>query len=401
MSGHLPNADGASKSLGTREATFLDVALVLAKRKLLTIGFPVTVGVLAAGVTLLMPNVYTGTTKILPPQQTQSTSAVLAQLGSLAGLVGGGSVAGLKNPNDLYVGMLRSRTVADALIARFDLATVYAKKLPSDVRRKLEQDTSIIAGRDGIIAIHVDSTDPKKTADLANAYVEELFKLTKVLAVTEASQRRLFFERQMEEAKENLLKAQIAAQGAMDRGGLVVVEGQSRTLLEMTARLRAQITLKDIQIGAMRSYAAENNPELKRHEQELDVMRRELNRMETGEGKSPGNRTAVNSGAIDNFGLLRDMKYYEATYELLAKQFEIAKIDEAKDSAVIQILDKAVEPDQKSKPRRGLIVILAVLIAALAGVVLALVLEALERVRQDPEQSAILDGLLTQLKKLR
>lgn len=400
MSGHLPNSDGTSPS-ETREATILDVALVLAKRKLLTIGFPVAVGVLTAGVTLLMPNVYIGTTKILPPQQTQSTSAVIAQLGSLAGLAGGGSVAGLKSPNDLYVGMLRSRSVADALIARFDLATVYAKKFPSDVRRKLEQDTSIIAGRDGIIAIHVESTDPKRTADLANAYVEELFKLTKVLAVTEASQRRLFFEQQMEEAKENLLRAQIAAQRAMDRGGLVVVEGQSRALLEMTARLRAQITLKDIQIGAMRSYAAANNPELKRHEQELDVMRRELNRIENGEGKSPGNKTPINTGAIDNFGLLRDMKYYEATYELLAKQFEIAKIDEAKDSAVIQILDKAVEPDQKSKPRRGLIVVLAVLIAALAGIVFALLLEALERVRQDPEQSEVLDGFLTQLKKLR
>src|SRR5712692_7381945 len=179
------------------EVSLLDLLIFLAKHKRLVVGVPFVVAIAATIISLLMSNIYTGTTRILPPQQSASAaSALLNQLGGVLGGLGGaaGGALGIRNPNDLYVGMLKSRTVADNLITRFELDKVYGREYQSDTRRELEGRTSIVAGRDGIITIEVDDKDPKRAAELANTYVDELMKLTKVLAVTEASQRRLFFE---------------------------------------------------------------------------------------------------------------------------------------------------------------------------------------------------------------
>lgn len=372
------------------EISLLDLLIVLAKHKMLVLGLPFVVAILAVGISLLLPNIYTGTTKILPPQQSQSgASAMLAQLGGLAGLAGGA----VKSPNDLYIGMLKSRTVSDNLIQRFGLMQVYEAKYPSQARKELAGVTNISAGKDGIIAIEVDDKDPKRAAELANAYVDELFKLTKVLAVTEASQRRLFFERQFEQARDNLGKAEAVARVALERGGLIQVEGQGRAIVETTARLRGQITVKEVQIGAMRTFAADSNPDLKLAQNELESMKRELARIEGRSINRSGNARESDNSGIDSVGLLRNVKYQETVYELLAKQFEIAKIDEAKDSAVVQVMDRAIEPDYKSKPKRALIVLLSALAALFIGILWAFVREAMAKAKADPQQATRLRDL--------
>jgi uncharacterized protein involved in exopolysaccharide biosynthesis len=367
------------------EISLLDLAIVLAKHKKLVLGLPAIAAILAVVVTLLMPKIYTGTTKILPPQQGQSAaSAMMAQFGALAAVAGG--AAGLKNPNDLYVGMLKSRTVADSMIQRFDLMKYYKSSLTSAARATLSGATSISSGKDGIITIEVDDEDPKRAAEIANAYVEELIKLTNVLAVTEASQKRLFFEQQLTQAKDNLAKAEIAARDALAKGGLAQVEAQGRVLLETSARLRAQIAAKQVQIGALRAFAAEKNPELLMAQQELAAMKSELARVE-GTGGAGDETNGVEGKGLDNLALMRNIKYNEFLFELLAKQYEFAKIEEAKNSAIIQVLDKAIEPDRKSKPKRAQIVILTTLAAAFAAVLLAFIREAMVKSRRSPDQA--------------
>ena len=357
-----------------QEGGLLDLLIVLAKHKWLVVGLPLLAGVLAAGYALTLPNIYTATTKILPPQQQSSASSnMMQQLGILSGFYSGA----IRNPNDTFVGMLGSRTVADNLIKRFDLNTLFESKLQSVTRQQLAGMTNISAGRDGIITVDVDHTDPKLAADIANAYVDELLKLTNVLAVTEASQRRLFFERQLELTRKSLVKAQTEARRALQQGGLVAVEAQGRTAVETAARLRAEITVKEVQIGAMRMFAAEGNPELRRAQQEAEVLRRELAR---AEGVAEGQPSqSVSSGSpvtgIDNLGLLRNVKYYETMYELLAKQYEAAKLDEAKDSAIIQVLDEAVVPDRKSKPARSRIVMISMFLGGILALLAIFVLE--------------------------
>src|SRR6266700_1186231 len=384
------------------EIGLLDLLIVLAKHKRIVLGVPFVVALSTAGLSLLLPNIFTATTRILPPQQSASAaSALLGQLGGALGGLGGvaGGALGVRNPNDLYVGMLRSRTVADSLIARFELAKVYEQALQSGTRLALQGNTSIVSGRDGIITVEVDDKDPKRAADIANAYVDELMKLSKVLAVTEASQRRLFFERQLEQAKDSLTTAEIAASEGLQKGGLAQVDAQGRSMIAVTARLRAEISVKEVQLGAMRTFAAEGNPELQRTQQELEALRRELARVE---GASPitaiGKGESSGGSGLDNLSRLRDVKYYEFLYELLAKQYELAKIDEAKDAMVIQVMDKAIEPDRKSKPKRSQIVLVWAFAALFAVIVWVLVREAAARAKAVPERASRIRILLEQLR---
>ena len=368
------------------EISLLDLAIVLAKFKKLILGLPVLVGALTVGATLLMTPIFTATTAILPPQQSQSTaSALLGQLGGLAGIAG--AAAGIKNPSDLYVGMLKSRTVADAMIARFDLVNYYEAELTQDARKSLEGVSSFTAGKDGIITISVDDKDPELAAKMANAYVEELNKLTEVLAVTEASQKRLFFERQMVDARDRLVAAEIEARSAMERGGLASIDAQGQAMIGVTARLRGQISVKEVEIGAMRAFAAEENPRLKAAQQELLALQTELARIEGASALREGQAGAESSAGATNLQLLRNVKYYETLYQMLAQQFELAKIEEAKDSALIQVLDTAIPPERKSKPKRALIVILAVLAAGFVAVLIAFMKEAALRAAEDPESA--------------
>jgi tyrosine-protein kinase Etk/Wzc len=380
----------ATPESGEGRGDVLDTLIVLAKHKKLIIGFPFAFSVLVAGIVLLVPNVYTATTKILPPQQGQSgATAILAQFAGLAGLVGGGS--SLKNPNDVYVSMLKSRTVEDNLVQRFDLMQLYDQKYPSRARKMLEDVTKITSGiKDGIITIDVDDKDPKRAADMANAYVEELLKLTQVLAVTDASQRRLFYERQFLQAKDNLAKAEAAARSGLGSGGLVKVDDQGRTMVEASARLRGQITAKEVQIGAMRAFAAEGNPDLQLAQQEVESMKIQLAKLEGTNGAKPI-ANGMGGQGMDSLRLLRDVKYNEVLFELLGKQYELAKLDEAKDSSVVQVMDKAVVPDYKSKPVRWLITVISGVVALLAVVLWVLVREGMSEA--DPQQKARLDTL--------
>jgi len=402
MSEQLPSenrkdAPAGEDTSADDEVSLLDLLIVLAKHKRIVLGVPFVVGIAAAIISLLLPSIYTGTTRILPPQQSASAaSALLNQLGGalggFAGLAGG--AVGVRNPNDLYVGMLKSRTVADSIIARFDLGKFYEDDRLSDTRKRLERATTIVSGRDGIITIDVEDKDPKRAADLANAYVEELMNLTKVLAVSEASQRRLFFERQLLQAKDNLVAAEIVARQGLQKGGIAQVDAQGRSMIEVTARLRAQVSVKEVQIGAMRTFAAEGNPELQRTQQELEALRNELARVE---GSSPAAASAKGDAAgntgLGNLGRLRDVKYYEFLYELLAKQYELAKIDEAKDATVVQVMDSAIEPDRRSKPKRGLITLLSALAAVFVSVFWAFIREAAAGGKRDPERASRLETL--------
>ncbi|WP_036244526.1 GNVR domain-containing protein [Massilia sp. BSC265] len=348
------------------------------KKRLLVV--PFTAAVISAGGSMALPNVYEATTKLLPPQQSQSsTTALLSQLGGAAGFAAG---MGIKNSNDLYVGMLKSRTVADRLIAKFNLKKVYDTDSLDAARIRLEKNTTISAGKDGLISIQVEDKNKQLVAPLANAYVNELTQLNKVLAVTEASQRRMFYEQQLEKAKDNLASVEGELKGALDRRGVISVDTESRAMLETVARLRAQASVKEIQLNSMAAFVTRDNPQYKQVSEELASLRGELAKLENGRGAEGGDNQSPSAGGqsgFQNAKLLRDVKYYQMLYELLAKQYEVARLDEAKDPSIIQVLDPAAEPERKAKPRRVLIVALA----TIAGLLLAVLSAFMSRARRN------------------
>ncbi len=384
----MAHAHGATDGIN-----LIDFLIAFAQRKRMLIGLPLAVTILAGGLSLLIPNQYKGVTKILPPQQAQSSAAAfLSQLGGVAGAAAG--AAGVKNPNDTYVGMLRSRTVADNLLKRFDLMKVYGKEYNDAARAKLAANTVIGTGKDGLISIEVEDEQPQRAANLANAYTEELQKLTKVLAVTEAAQRRLFFERQLELSKDNLANAEMTLKTTLGTRGVISVDSESRAIVETVARMRAQIAAKEVQLGSMRAFVTNDNQEYKQSAQELASMRTELAKLENGRPASgsqagDGDRQA----GLESIKLLRDLKYHQMLYELLSKQYEVARLDEAKDAALIQVLDKALVPERKSSPKRAIIALVAgllTLFAAMAWVLLGATKARLLRNPANAHRAALL-----------
>jgi uncharacterized protein involved in exopolysaccharide biosynthesis len=372
------------------EISLLDLLIVLAKHKILVLGLPFGAAVLALIIALLLPKIYTATARILPPQQKESASAMI--LNTLTGVPGVsvGQVLGLKNPNELYASILRGHTIADRLIERFKLKELYKVDTMVSARKALGNVTTITAGKDGLITIELDDKDPQRAANMANAYVEELDRLMQGLAVTEASQRRLFFEKQLASARDQLVTAEATLRQAIETKGITGVDAQSRGRVETTEQLRAQIAVKEIQLDAMRTFATERNPDAVRLRQEITSMKAELAKLEGGRSETS---SVPSPAGLENIRKLREMKFLEFSVELLTKQYEIARIDEAKDAVLIQTVDKAIPPDYKSKPKRALIVILTALVFGMIAVLWAFVREWLDAIRSDTRQTTRLETL--------
>jgi tyrosine-protein kinase Etk/Wzc len=395
----MPNAriiDPPSPQPEMSEIDIVEILIKLTREKRL-IGLTTLVSsVLAIVITLLVPNRFTGTTKILPPSQSPSASSMMMNqmAGSGAGalLSMAGKDLGLKDPADLYIGMLRSRTVEDAMIARFDLARVYRTKKQSSTRMELENATEMRSGKDALITISVEDTDPQRAADMANAYVAELRKLTQSLAVTEASQRSLFFDQQLRSAKEELAEAEVRLKETQQRTGLIDLDSQAKAMINVSGTLRGQIAAKEVELQAMHTFATERNSSYVLLQEELAGLRAQLLKLERDEQGGNGNTliatAKVPSVALDYVRNLREVKYRETMFGILAQQFELAKLDEAKQGAIIQVLDPAVPPDKKSSPKRTLIIVLVGMISFFLSCSYVLLKQSLIRAMRDPFRSS-------------
>ncbi|AZN37850.1 GumC family protein [Iodobacter ciconiae] len=377
------------------EISLIDLLIVLAKHKKLIFGLPAVFGILALVYGFVATPIFEAKTTILPPQQQQSSaSAMLAQLGGLAG--GAGAALGVKSPNDIYIAMLQSRRLEEKLVERFKLQTVYETKTAGDTLLALEGSSKIATGKDGLISIAVEDKDPKLAAAIANAYVEELRNLSKVLAVTEAAQRRQFFEGQITTAKKELADAEVALRQLQEQTGVLQLNEQGKVAIEALASLRAKVSAKQVQLNAMRNFATENNPELQRAKAELDSLQTQLADMSKG-GEENEDVLIAKSKApgvgLDYLRKMRDVKYQETLFELMSKQYEIAKLDEAKDGANIQVLDSAIPPEKKAKPKRSILILLALFAGFFLAILASFILEAMNKMATDPEQKQRLDLL--------
>ena len=364
----------------------LDVALPLAQHwKLLLLG-PVLIALLALGISYLIPVTYTSRTVFLPPQQQQSTAAsALAQLGALSGLVGG--AAGIKSPADQYVALLQSATVADRLIDEFKLMQVYDVDMRFKAREALERNVRITLGKkDGLISVEVDDTSAQRAADMANRHVDELRRLTGQLALTEAQQRRVFFETQLAQTRDRLTQAQQALQASgFSQGAL---RADAKASAEGYARLRAETTAAEVRLGTLRRNLADNTPEVQQALSVLGSLRAQLGKLE--------DTTDVNGGP-DYIGKFREFKYQETLFELFARQYELARVDESRESALIQVVDVAKPAEWKSKPKRALIAVASGIAALLLLTVFVVMRHAWRRAKSDPATAGKVEQLRSAL----
>ena len=324
---------------------------------LLTLG-PIAAGALALGVTFLIPPTFTASTTFLPPQQSQSaTASALASLGPLASLAGG--AAGGKSSGEQYVALMQSVTVSDRLIEQFKLMEIYDQKFRVDARKELGNNVRIALGKkDGLISVEVDDHSPQRAADIANRYVDELRRVTGTLAVTEAQQRRAFFEQQLKQSRDRLVQTQQALQAS--GFNLNALKAEPKAAAEGYAKMKAEVTGAEVRLQALRGTLTDNSPEVRQQQIALNAMREQLAKVEAA--------TQV-SGGPDYVSRYRDFKYEEALFEVYARQFELARVDESREGALIQVVDPATPPERKSKPKRVYTALAATLVAAVLLIV--------------------------------
>ncbi len=356
------------------EISLLDLLQVIVDNfRLLALG-PLVCGLAALGISFAIPPTFTAKTQFLPPQQQQSSAAsMLASLGALGGLAGAAS--GLKSPADQYIAFMKSVSVQDVLIERFKLIEKYEAKLKTDARMALSGSVRIASGKDGLISVEVDDKEPKFAADLANAHVEELRNLLGRLAVTEAQQRRMFFEKQLQTTKENFTKADLALKSSGINSS--VLKSSPASAVEAVARLKAGISVQEVKLGTMRNYLTESSPDFNQALSELASLKSQLAKAEKEEPAS--------KDTSDYVARYREFKYQETMFELFAKQFDLAKLDESRQGAVIQVLDIAEPPERKSKPKKAMIAIITTLASGFALLLFVFVRSALKNASQDEE----------------
>ena len=368
------------------EISLLDLLQVVVDNLRLLVLAPLAVGVLALGFTFTIAPTFNATTTFLPPQQQQSgAAAMLAGLGALGGLAG--AVGGIKSPTDQYVAFLKSNSVQDALIERFRLTDRYGSEFRTGTRAALTGNVQIASGKDGLISIDASDTEPAFAAQLANAYVEELRILLNRIAVTEAQQRRLFFENQLNATKDNLVTAEQALKSSGVNSG--VLNANPQAAVEGLARITAGIRAQEIKLASMRGYLTESAPDFKQAQVEMAALRGQLARYEREQPVLAGD----NKDASDYIAKYRDFKYQETLFELFTKQYEMARIDESREGSVIQVLDIAETPERKSKPKKALIAMLATLATGFAMLLFVFIRQALRGAAQSPESAEKLHRL--------
>ena len=336
------------------QLSYIDAGVVVAENIRLLVFLPLFVGCVAFGATFLIAPTFTARTSFLPPQQQQNSAAtLLAQLGSFSGLAA--SSAGFKNPLDQYGVLTKSVVVADRIVDRFRLKEHYDEKLRVDARKVLARNSKIVWGKEGLLVVEVDDNSPQMAADIANAYVSELRSLLGTLAMTEAQQRRAFFAAQLDQTKIRLTAAELALNAIGVSAG--TVKADPKAAVEEVARLGAQVTAQEVKLASMRGYLSETAPEFRQAQLALAALRTQLQKSEIGGSNKPSA-----GGYIEKY---RDFKYQEALFELFARQLEVAKIDEAREGALIQVVDVASAPERKAKPARAFIAAMATLASAI------------------------------------
>ena len=362
------------------EISLIDLLITLGKEKKFILSLTSIVILVAVVVSLLMTHLYTAKTVLMPPQQQQSSAAsALASLGALAGLAGG--AAGVKNPDEMYVAFMGSDRFLNALIERFHLRERYHTKTLVDTRTLLKSKAKVMPDKkSGLISIEFEDEDPQFAADVANAHVQELGHMLDVLAVTDAQQRRVFFESQIKKVQENLSSAEIAFRQAKEKSGLQVTSVIAETGVRASAELRGQIAAREVQLQSLSRFATAQNPDVQRIASELSAERAQLQKLEQGSGQVVG--TTLQLEAVKSY---RDMKVQEAMLEVLIKQFELARVDEAKEGPLIQVVDLATPPERRSKPKRTLIVLASALAGLFLSVLLAFLKVSLRNVNQTPD----------------
>lgn len=383
-SDHLPVGRVEPEPAKERKLDLLDVLLIFARRKWLIAGWALAGLVIAIIAIFRSTTLYQSQAIIMPPQQEQSSSALLSQLGALTAFAGVGSNLGLKNPADLYVAILQTNLVADDMVDRFHLMDVYKIPDRDGAAGMLRKRSKFVTSKDGLIQVTVEDRDPKRAAVLANGYADELFQQNNRLAIGSAAQRRLFFEQQLAQEKDRLADAEVTMKQTQQSTGVLQLSGQAQTIIAQEANLQANITSHEVQLGSLLSSSTEQNPEVVRLRTELTGLREQLQQMQNGTNGAMLSQREFPAAGLAYIRQERNVQYHQTLFDLLARQLEAARIDEAKASPTVQMVDPPQVPKVRSWPKPFLFILIGVVVGTMFGFIRVTVIYLYEYAERDP-----------------
>jgi tyrosine-protein kinase Etk/Wzc len=379
----------------------LQLLLVLLRERKTILQWTGVAALAAVIVVLLLPNQYTATARIMPPERASIPAAIFSgsQTGALSSL--GLGLAGLKNPSDLYVSVLQAQTIADKLISRFQLREEYRTKTIEDTRLELKDRSVIKAGPEGIISVSVEDRDRKRAADMANEYIAELRQVLRDAAHTEATQRFEYYGGQLKEAQEALATAEQEFKQMQKQTGVLHPQAQSEALIKEVGGLEAQILLAEANLNRIGMWSAPGNPEYQQAAAYLNSLRQQLNALQARAKFKGGlllGTTDVPESGIQFLRSYRNLKYRELIFETLAKQLEIARLESSKTPVTIEMLDVAKPPEKKSWPPRAIIVLAVTFVVFVIACARSMFHDAIRnRLSHDPEQAVTIEMLAEEL----
>jgi len=337
----------------------------------------------------LIPVSYTSTTQLMPPDSQSSSGmamvAALARAGSGMGSLTG-DLLGLKSTGALFVGMLRSESSQASLVQQFDLKNVYGVKLTQDARAQLDERTLISEDRkSGIITISVTDRSPQRAAALANAYVDQLNSLVTDLSTSSAHRERVFLEDRLKVAKQDLDQASSEFAQFSSKNSTLDIQQMGKAMLDAAGNIAGQLIAAESELQGLRQMYTDDNARVQSLSGRVAELRRQLARLQGGQENAaeragpnvpaasqdmpyPSMRTLPLLG-VKYADYYRQSKIQETVYELLIEQYELAKIQEAKETPSVKVLDRARIPEKKSFPPRLLIVLLGTFVAFSVGMV--------------------------------
>jgi len=377
--------------LKEREANLWDYLMVLAKwRRMIGFNF-IGVCLLVVLISLFLPKWYTASTSILPPEGESGGLTLPSGLATLASLSGGLSLPGAATPSDVFAAILKSRSVAERVIEKNGLLKVYRTKDLQEAMQTLHSHTNIDVSPEGIIRIKVTEKDPKLAARVANSLVKALDGVNREKSTSRAKSARIFIEERLDSTRAELHRAEERLKEFQEKHQAISLSDQTKAAIEKAADLRAEKVLLEIQLGVLRQSMGNNHPQVQRLRTQIGEYTRQLRRMEFG-GKGeeftlPFSQVPFLS--LELARLTRNLKVEEEIFELLTQQYEQAKIQEKRDTPTVQVLDEAIPPTQKSKPKRSVLVGLAGLLSLFVGVFLAFGLEYMEKVGSSEDSQKI------------
>jgi uncharacterized protein involved in exopolysaccharide biosynthesis len=352
--------------------------------------------VASTALAFLLPKSYTSTTQLMPPDS-QSASG-LAMMAALAGKGGGGlgsiaeDVLGVKSSGSLFIGVLRSETAQDRLVEQFDLKNVYGARLVMEARMHLDESTAISEDKkSGIISITVTDHSPQRATDLARAYVDQLNSLIAELSTSSAHRERVFLEERLKVVKQDLDDASNQLAQFSSKNNTLDIQQEGKAMLDAAANLAGQLIAAQSELEGLRQFYTDNNPRVQALKARVTELRRDMEKLSgvnsNGTPNIPsagakGSSAEMPYPSIRNLPLLgvkyadfyRRAKIQETVYELLTEQYELAKVQEAKETPSVKVLDPARVPERKSYPPRLLMMLLGtfvVLAIAIAWVIAA------------------------------